>query len=81
MGRFEVSSSNRNKIAKLDGIAMGILSATDDFGFEKIMEIVNKRYDSVSIPKDHSKYIFVSLSNKRGEKQSDVYRTISLIGT
>lgn len=56
--RLALAKINRNKAAGLYGITIKIISALDDFGIDKITEILNELYGSSKIA-DRSREIFI----------------------
>lgn len=57
---------NRNKAAGPEGILTEILSASGDFGINKIIEVINEIYDSGDITENLTTCIFVTLPKKTG---------------
>ena len=55
------------------------MAALDDFGIEKITDIINEIYESGDIPTDLSKSIFIVISKKSGAIECEMRRTISLL--
>jgi len=51
----------RNKAAGPDEIVTEMLTSLEDFGMEKLTELINKLYNSGEIPNDLSKSIFTAL--------------------
>lgn len=68
---------NRNKAVGPDGIVTEMLIALDDFGIEKITEIINEIYNNGDIPEDLSRSIFIALPKKPGTNKCELHRTIS----
>ena len=57
----------RNKAAGPDGVVMEIIVALEDFGINKLTEILNEVYYSGEIPDDLSKSVFfIALLTKPG---------------
>jgi len=69
----------RNKAAGPDEIVTEMLTSLEDFGMEKLTELINKIYNSGEIPKDLSKSIFIALPKKPGAIACELHRTISLM--
>ena len=58
----------RNKAAGPDEIVTEMLISLDNFGKEKLTEIINGMYDSRKIPGDLSRSIFIALPKKPGTR-------------
>ena len=52
-----------------DGIVIEMIKALDDFGIDKLTIMANEIYDTVKIPQDLSKSIFLALPKKPGTIQ------------
>ena len=74
-----VAHTKRNKAAGPDGIVVEMIEALEDFGINKLTEIINEIYDSGSIPEDLSKSIFIALPKKSNATECELHRTISLM--
>jgi len=81
--RSEVEAALRkmkkNKAAGPDEIVTEMLTSLEDFGKEKLTEMMNEIYDSGVIPDDLSKSIFIALPKKPGATECELHRTISLM--
>lgn len=56
-----------------------MFSALDNFGIDKITEVINEIYKSDNILEDVSISIFVALNKKLGVNECNLYQTISVI--
>ena len=74
-----LAKMKRNKATGPDEISAEMLEALDDYGLEKLTELINEIYDSGDIPEDLSKSIFIALPKKAGATECELHRTISLM--
>lgn len=58
-----------NRTTRWDGTEIEILSTLDDYGIEKITEIINLIYNRGEIPEGLSRVIFVALPKKEGTSE------------
>lgn len=56
-----------------------MLVPLDDFGSDKITDIISKIYDSGEIPKEPSRLIFIALSKELDSKECEFRTTLSLM--
>ena len=56
-----------------------MITAVEEFGIERLTEVLNDIYDSGEIPTDLSKSIFIAVPQKPGEIEFELHRTISLM--
>ncbi|MCH9665805.1 MAG: hypothetical protein K0U41_08180 [Gammaproteobacteria bacterium] len=77
--RAALAKMKRNKAAGPDEIVTEMITALEEFGIEKLTEVVNEIYDSGEIPDDLSKSIFIALPKKPGATECELHRTISLM--
>lgn len=71
---------NSNKIVGPQISVIEILKALEDFGIDMIRGTVNEIYNSVDIPEDLSRSIFLELpKNRHGANEYKFHRTTSLI--
>ena len=77
--RAALQKLKKNKAAGPDDIVTEMIVALEDFGIEKLTEILNEVYDSGEIPEDLSKSIFIALPKKPGAIDCEMHRTISLM--
>uniref|UniRef100_A0A3P8SQG9 Reverse transcriptase domain-containing protein n=1 Tax=Amphiprion percula TaxID=161767 RepID=A0A3P8SQG9_AMPPE len=77
--RAAMHKMKKNKAAGPDGITVEQLTALDEFGIDKVTEIMNQIYDSGEIPEDMEKSIFIALPKKPGAIDCELHRTISLM--
>ena len=56
-----------------------MIEALEDFGISTLTEMTNEIYDSVTIPEDLSKSIFIALPKKPNAIECELHRTISLM--
>ena len=69
----------RNKAAGPDGIVVEMLEALEEYGVEKLTDIINKIYDDGEFPEDLNNSIFTTLPKTPGAVECEQHRTISLI--
>ena len=74
-----INKMKKNKAAEPDNICIEMIQALDEFGIEKVTDLVNAIYDSGEIPPDMSKSIFIALPKKPGATECELHRTISLM--
>ena len=81
--KSEVESSlrklKRNKAAGPDEVVTEMMIALEDYGIDKLTDIVNEIYDTGVIPEDLSRSIFIALPKKPGATECELHRTISLM--
>ena len=81
--KSEVESSlhklKRNKAAGPDEVVTVMMIALEDYGIDKLTDIVNEIYDTGVIPEDLSRSIFIALPKKPGATECELHRTISLM--
>ncbi|XP_069991643.1 uncharacterized protein [Penaeus vannamei] len=63
--RAAMAKKKRNKAAGQDEIATEMLTSLDEFGTDKLVEIINGIYDNGEIPEDLSRSVFIALPKKR----------------
>ena len=56
-----------------------MIEALEDYGVEKLTEIINKIYDDGKFPEDLSKSIFITLPKKHSAVDCEQHHTISLM--
>ena len=69
----------KNKGAGPDRVVIEMIEALEEYGVEKLTEIINKIYDDGKFPEDLSKSIFITLPKKPGAVDCDQHGTISLM--
>ena len=74
--REALKRMKKNKAAGPDEIH---LTALEEFGIDRVTEIVNEIHDSGEIPVDMTKSIFIALPKKPGITDCELHRTISLM--
>ena len=77
--RATLRKMKRNKAAGPDGVVIEMILALEDFGIDKLTEILNEVYNSGEIPDDLSKSVFIALPKKPGAIECELHRTISLM--
>ena len=70
----------KNKAAGPDGVVIEIIEALEEYGVEKLTEVINKIYDDGKFPEDLSKSIFITLPKKPNAVNCEEHRTMSLMG-
>ncbi len=74
-----IRKMKRNKATGPDEIAVELIKSLEEFGVEKLTELLNEVYDTGDIPEDMSKSIFIALPKKPGATECGMHRTISLM--
>ena len=77
--RATLCKMKRNKAAGPDGVVIEMILTLEDFGIDKLTEILNEVYNSGEIPDDLSKSVFIALPKKPGAIECELHRTISLM--
>ncbi|XP_037776725.1 uncharacterized protein LOC119573587 [Penaeus monodon] len=77
--RGALQTMKRNEAAGPNEVVTEMIVVLEDFGIEKLTEVLNEVYDSGQIP-DLSKSIFIALPKKTGAIECESHRTISLMG-
>lgn len=65
---------NRNKTAEEDEIGIEMLTASEDFGMDKVIKIKNDTQNTSEIPEDLSIFVFIILPKKPGANKTDSFR-------
>ena len=68
-----------NKAAGPDEIRVELIKSLEEFGINKLTEILNEMYESGNLPDDLLKSVFITLPKKPGAVECEAYRTISLM--
>ena len=69
----------RNKAAGPDGIVVEMLEALEEYGFEKLTDIINKTYGDGEVPENLNTSVFIALPKKPAVVECEQHRTISLM--
>ncbi|XP_037794114.1 uncharacterized protein LOC119589587 [Penaeus monodon] len=77
--RAAVNNMKRNKAAGPDKIVTEMIVPLEEFGIEKLTDVINEIYDSGEFPEELSKSIFIALPKKPGAIECELHRTISLM--
>jgi hypothetical protein len=77
--RSAIKMMRRNKAAGPDGIVVEMIEALEEYGIDRLTDIINKIYDDGEFPEDLSKSIFIALPKKPGAVECEQHRTISLM--
>ena len=77
--RTAIKMMRKNKAAGPDGVVIEMIEALEEYGVEKLTEIINKIYDDGKFPEDLSKSIFITLPKKPGAVNCEQHHTISLM--
>ena len=65
----------KNKAAGPDGVVIDKIEALEEYGVEKLTEIINKIYNGGKFPEDLSKSIFITLPKKTSSVDCEQHRT------
>ena len=76
--RTAIKMMRKNKAAGLDGVVIEMIEALEEYGVEKLTEIINKIYDG-KFPEDLSKSIFITLPKTPSAVDCEQHCTISLM--
>ena len=78
--RTVIKMMRRNKAAGPAGVVTEMIEALEEYGVEKLTEIINKIYDDGKFPEDLSKSIFITLPKKPSAVDCEQqHHTISLM--
>ena len=77
--REAIKYTKNNKAPGPDELKVELIKCLEDFGVQKLTEIINDIYNSGAIPEDLSRSIFVTLPKKPGTTDCECHRTISLM--
>ncbi|XP_037779155.1 uncharacterized protein LOC119575579 [Penaeus monodon] len=77
--RAAVNKMTKNKAAGPDKIMTEMIVPQEEFGIEKLTDVINEIYDSGEFPEVLSKSIFIALPKKPGAIECELHRTISLM--
>ena len=77
--RWAMSKMKKNKAAGPDGVVTEMFEALEEYGVDRLTEIINKIYDDGTFPDELGRSIFITLPKKPGAVDCEQYRTISLI--
>ena len=77
--RTAIKMMRKNKAAGPDGVVIEMIETLEEYGVDKLTEIINKIYDDGKFPEDLSKSIFITLPKKPGAVDCEQHRTISLM--
>ena len=77
--RTVIKVMRKNKAAGLDGVVIEMIDALEEYGVEKLTEIINKIYNDRKFPEDLSKSIFITLPKKPSAVNCEQHHTISLM--
>ncbi|GFN76223.1 endonuclease-reverse transcriptase [Plakobranchus ocellatus] len=77
--RTAIWKMKNGKATGPDNIAAEQIKALDEFGINKITELLDEIYETGEIPKEMLKSIFIALPKKDGATECELHRTISLM--
>ena len=77
--RTAIKMMRKNKTAGLDGVVIEMIEVLEEYGVEKLIEIINKIYDNGKFQEDLSKAIFITLPKKPSAVDCKQHHTISLM--
>ena len=77
--RTAIKMMRKHKAAGPDGVVIEMIEALEEYGVEKLTEIINKIYDDGKLPEDLSKSIFITLPKKPSAVDCEQHCTISLM--
>ena len=69
----------RNKAPGPYGVVIEMIDALEDYGVEKLTDVINKIYEDIKFPEDLAQSIFIALPKKRGVVDCEQHRRISLM--
>ena len=69
----------RNKSPDPDGVVIEMIDALEEYGVEKLTDVINKNYEVGQFPEDLVQSIFIALPRKPGAVDCEQHRTISLM--
>ena len=55
-----------------------MINALEEFGIEKLTDMINEIYEKGEIPRDLSRLIFIALPKRPGAIECELHHTISL---
>ena len=74
-----INMMRRNRAAGPDGIVVEMLEALEEYGVEKLTDIINRIYHGGDFPEDLHKSIFIALPKKLDAAECEQHRKISLM--
>ena len=77
--RFAFRKMKSGKAAGPDDLPFELIAALDELGLTSVTRLLNRIYDSGTIPDDMKKSIYIALPKKPGTVECDQHRTISLM--
>ena len=77
--RTAIKMMKRNKAAGPDGVVIEMIDALEEFGVEKLTDVINKIYEDGKFPEDLAQSIFIPIPKKQGAVDCEQHRTISLM--
>ena len=77
--RTAIKMMRNYKAAGPDGIVIEMIEALEEYGVEKLTEIINKIYDDGKFPEVLSKSIFITLPKKPSAVHCEQHCTINLM--
>ena len=77
--RTAIKMMRRNKAPGPDGVVIEMIDALEEYGVEKLTDVINKIYNDGQFPKDLAQSIFIALPKKHGAVDCEQHRTISLM--
>ena len=77
--RTAIKMMRKNKAAGPDGEVIEMIEALEEYGVEKLTEIINKIYDNGKFPEDLSKSYFITLPKKPSAVDCEQHHAISLM--
>ena len=77
--RMALKKMKKNKSPGPDGVVVEMIHALEDFGIDKLTEIINRIYDTGCFPEDLSRSIFIALPKKPSAAECEQHRTISFM--
>ena len=74
-----IKKMRKNKATGPDGIVIEMIEALEEYGIDKVTDVVNKTYDDENFPKDLSKLVFIAIPKKPGAIDCGQHHTISVM--
>ena len=77
--KVAVEKMKNNKAVGKDEVAIELIKSIGDFGIEKLTKMLSEIYESVNIPAELRKSIFIALPKKPAAVEYKLHRTLSIM--